>query len=129
MNVFQLVVSSLLLLLILVTATAAVRRKMAWGPALFWLSLWIAATVAILFPGLTVIVARFLGIDRGADLVFYFGILAMFAGFFLTYVKLRQTEKHLTVLVRRMAIYEASLPTAPDVGDAAPATEDHGDQD
>lgn len=109
MNAFQLLGSSLLLLLSLVTAVAAFRRRMALGPALFWLTLWIAATVAILVPRITAVVARFLGIERGADLVFYCAILAMFAGFFLTYVTLRRIEKNITVLVRQMAIYQARL--------------------
>ncbi len=107
MNVFQLLGSSLLLLAILVTAVAAFRRRIAWGPALFWLALWLAATAAILAPELTVVVARFLGIDRGADLVFYCAILAMLGGFFLTYLKLRRIEKDITVLVRQMAILDA----------------------
>ncbi len=107
MNVFQFLGATLLLVLCLVTATAAFRRRMAWGPALFWLALWIAATIAILFPQITVVVARFLGIDRGADLVFYCAILAMFAGFFLAYVRLRKIDKNLTSLVRQMAILDA----------------------
>ncbi len=108
MNVFQLVGATLLLLVSLATTVATFRRRIAWGPAIFWLTLWIAATIAILFPEVTVVVARFLGIDRGADLVFYCGILAMFAGFFLTYVRLRRIDKSITVLARQMAIYEAS---------------------
>ncbi len=113
MTVFQLAGTTLLLLLSLVTATAAFRRRMAWGPALFWLALWIGAAVAILFPQITVVVAHFLGIGRGADLVVYGGFLAMFAGFFLTYVKLRRIDKNITVLVRRMAIYEAQQESEP----------------
>lgn len=107
MNVFQLLGATVLALLGLVTATAAFRRRMAWGPALFWLALWVAATAAILEPRITVVVARFLGIDRGADLVFYCGILAMFAGFFLVYVRLRRIDKNITHVVRQMAILEA----------------------
>ncbi len=118
MNVFQFLGPAVLLLLSLMTAVAAFRRRIAWGPALFWLALWLAATGAILYPELTAVVARFLGIDRGADLVFYCGILAMFAGFFLTYVKLRRIDKNLTVLVRRMAIHEASQQLRIDRGES-----------
>ncbi len=119
MNVFQILGTTLLLALIVVTAVAASRRRIAWGPALFWLGLWMAAIVAIQVPGVTTAAAELLGIDRGADLVFYCGILMMFAGFFLTYVKLRRIDKNLTVLVRRMAIYEASQdPATGERGDA-----------
>ena len=107
MNVFQILGATLLVALSLVTAVAAFRRRLAWGPAVFWIGLWSAATAAILDPELTVGVARFLGIDRGADLVFYCGILAMLAGFFLTYVRLRRIDRHVTVLVRQLAILEA----------------------
>ena len=107
MNVFQLLGATLLALLSLLTAVAAFRRRLAWGPALFWIALWGAAIAAILDPQLTVVVARFLGIDRGADLVFYLGILGMMAGFFLTYVKLRRIDQNVTVVVRQLAILEA----------------------
>lgn len=109
MTVFQLLGATLLALLTLVTAVAAFRRRLAWGPALFWIALWSAAVAAILDPQLTVVAARFLGIDRGADLVFYIGILTMMAGFFLTYVRLRRANRNVTVLTRRLAILEARL--------------------
>ena len=107
MNIFQILGVSLLVALIAVTAAAALRRRMAWGPALFWIALWVAGGIAIADPQITVVVARFLGIDRGADLVFYCGILAMFAGFFFTYVMLRRIDGNITRLVRQIAILEA----------------------
>lgn len=123
MNVFQILGSLLLLALVVVTLAAALRRRMAWGPALFWLVLWLAAGAAILDPEITAVFARMLGISRGADLVFYCGILAMFAGFFVVYMKLRRVDKHLTVLVRQLAILEARQ-QGDEPGDRAPRTED-----
>ncbi len=107
MNVFQILGATLLVLFSLVTAVAAFRRRLAWGPALFWIALWSAATAALIAPQLTVVAARLLGIERGADLVFYCGILALLAGFFLIYLRLRRIDQNVTVLVRQLAILEA----------------------
>ena len=48
--------------------------------------------------------AQPLGIARGADLVFYCAILAMFIGFFMVYVRLRRLETTLTKLTRHLAL-------------------------
>jgi hypothetical protein len=72
-----------------------------------WLLLWVTAGVAIARPELTVTVARALGIARGADLVFYFAILAMFIGFFAVYTKFRRVENDITTLVRQLTLREA----------------------
>jgi small membrane protein len=48
-----------------------------------------------------------LGIGRGADLVFYCGILAMLVGFLLFYIRYRRVEEEITLLVRHIALLEA----------------------
>ena len=75
-----------------------------------WILLWAAAAIAIARPRLTVLAARALGIDRGADLIFYLAILATLIGFFLIYVRLRRVEENLTHLVRHLAIQEHETP-------------------
>jgi len=110
----------------LLVVLAIVRKRLRPLPGLGWLLLWVAAGIAIARPELTVVVAQSLGIQRGADLIFYLAILGMFCGFFLIYVRLRRLDEGMTAVVRRLAIAEArpSEATPPasggaDEGDAA----------
>ena len=88
--------------------------------AAMWIVLWLLAATAIARPELTVVVARALGIDRGADLVFYFGVLAALGGFFVVFGRLWRIEQSLTEIVRRLAIWEAETGRAVERG---PGTE------
>jgi small membrane protein len=65
---------------------------------------WSTAAVAIALPDLTSLVANTLGINRGADLVFYLAILGGVSVCFFFYQRSRQLEDLLTELIRREAI-------------------------
>ena len=80
-----------------------------------WLAVWSAAALAIAWPDLTQRVARSLGIQRGADLVFYCAVLAMLGGFFVVSLRLRQLSRETTLLVRHLALRDAATaPEGPD---------------
>lgn len=70
-------------------------------------AIWLAAAVAILWPGTTSKIAELLGIGRGADLVFYCAVLAMMLGFWMIYIRLRRVRRDITLLVRHLATREA----------------------
>jgi hypothetical protein len=72
--------------------------------------------VALVRPEWTAAAARFLGIARGADLVFYCSILSAMVGFLLTYLRLRRLESEITRLVRELALARAA---AEDEDDAS----------
>lgn len=110
MIAFQVLGILLLAALVAFTVATAARRHLSWTAATGWSLLWIAAAVAIALPGSTMIAADLLGIDRGADLVFYCAILAMSTGFFLAFVRFRRLEHELTRVVRHLAIREAVEP-------------------
>lgn len=107
MNAFQILGISLSTGFALLVALAVLRRRLRPLPGTGWLALWTSAGVAIAKPELTVVVAQALGIQRGADLIFYLAILGMFVGFFLIYLRLRRLDEGLTTVVRRLAIAEA----------------------
>ncbi|HUO87278.1 MAG TPA: DUF2304 domain-containing protein [Thermoanaerobaculia bacterium] len=94
------------------------RRRISPASAFAWVVLWSAAGLAIAFPESTAVVARFLGIQRGADLVFYCGILGTMTGFFLVYSRLRRLEREITLLTRRLALREAGAHPPPADGEA-----------
>ncbi len=104
MTNFQIAAFVLLGIAIIATLTLAARHRISGRTGFAWSSLWIAAIVAIAFPNLTVIVAHALGIARGADLVFYLAILAMFVGFFAVFVRMRRFETEITRIVRELAL-------------------------
>ena len=99
---------ALIVAAVVLTATlaAAVAHAIDWRTAFAWSLLWIAAAVAIIRPSITSTIAHFLGIGRGADLVFYCAILGMLAGFFAVYIRLKRLEGDITRLVRAIAIRE-----------------------
>ena len=119
MNGFQIVSVSIAALFCAIVVVGLARRRVALGSALFWLTVWVAAAVAILNPEWTRVVAEALGIARGADLVFYCAILAMFIGFFLVYAKLRRIDQTMTRIVRAVAIDDAERRDQPAAGTAA----------
>lgn len=116
MNAFQILGVGFSLLVVLLVAAALLRRRVARGPGVFWLLVWCAAAGAIAFPQATALAAAALGISRGADLVFYCAILAMMAGFFLVYARLRRLEASVTELTRYLAIRDAREPSQPAGG-------------
>jgi len=70
---------------------------------------WSAAAIAIALPDLTSLVAKTVGINRGADLVFYLAILGGLSVCFYFYQRSRQLENLITELVRREAVRNAQF--------------------
>lgn len=72
--------------------------------------LFFTSIVMILAPDLTVLVANFLGVGRGTDLVLY---LALVTGMFVAlglYAKTARLEGQITELVRSLAILNVKKP-------------------
>lgn len=67
----------------------------------------IAAGVFIIFPDLTLTIARFLGVGRGSDLVFYVSILAFWFVLLKLYSRQRRLEQQLTKILRNQSIESA----------------------
>jgi small membrane protein len=111
MTTFQIAAFVFLALALTSTIALRVRRRTSLRVAFAWSLLWIGAGVAIARPEITVRLANFLGIARGADLVFYIAILGMLVGFFAVYVKLRRFESEMTRIVRELAL---RTPKEPD---------------
>jgi hypothetical protein len=107
---FQTIGLTVAAILVAATITAAVTRAINRRAAFAWIAVWVAAAVAIARPALTMTVAHFLGIGRGADLVFYCAILFMLVAFFYVYVRFKRLEREITTIVRHLAIRDAETP-------------------
>jgi hypothetical protein len=113
MTPFQLVALPLIGFMIAVTTWNLVRLRWRAGVAALWLVLWLAAAVAVAVPQTTTAVAHLLGIQRGADFVFYCSVLGSAVGFFLVYVRLRLLNRQITLLVRELALRTAAEASGP----------------
>ena len=81
-------------------------RSALWNRLLL-LAFLLSGLTAILFPQYTQVLAEYLGVGRGTDLVMYFFfIAAVFIGV-LFYAKLARVERHQTEIVRAIAIASA----------------------
>jgi len=80
------------------------RKEISLLPALGWLGLWLAVAVAVLIPQTTEILARFLGVGRGVDVVLYLSVVFLFYLQFRTLLRLERTEQNITKIVRSAAL-------------------------
>jgi len=71
---------------------------------LFWVLLFVLATVGVFNPKLTTEVAKFLGIGRGSDVVIYFSIIFLFYLIFRTNVLIENLHHEITKIIREIAI-------------------------
>jgi small membrane protein len=69
-----------------------------------------AAILFISFPDYTNVIAKKLGVSRGADLLFYICILFFLFIIIKLFARIRRLEKKLTELVRQQAKDNAQLP-------------------
>ena len=67
----------------------------------------VTGVVFVMFNEVTDVIAHFLGISRGADMIFYLGILFLFFLILKLYSRLRKVEQKFTELVRNKSIEEA----------------------
>ena len=110
MKLFQILSHLGLIVLLVVLFANRSRKGLSSGVLALWATLFIVGIITILFPQITKTAANILGIGRGADLVFYLGIIAMGAGFFATYLRMCKLERNITELTRHLAIQGAETP-------------------
>jgi hypothetical protein len=110
MNWIQaLLILSIVALLVYLLRSRTSARTKAWvkvGGVLFV----IAAIYAILRPDDTTVVANWLGVDRGADLIGYVLIIAFVFTTLSTYMRFKDLELRYARLARAVALQGARVP-------------------
>jgi hypothetical protein len=101
MNFFQVIFVPLSALIALIVFVRTLRRRMPGRNGLFWTFVWAGAAVFIAFPSFTALVAKRLGIGRGADLIFYLATLAGLGGALYFYGRYRALEALVSGVIRR----------------------------
>ena len=107
MNAFQMIFVPLCAALAVLVVLRGLRERSAVRQTLFWSVIWTAAAVAIGFPDSVSVAAKWLGIGRGADLVFYAAVLTGVAACLYFYQRCRRLE---------YAVYRTRAPRGDSAG-------------
>jgi len=118
MTVFQIIGLAVAVLFVGLNLRRLVRRPESRMSALAWISIGLLGAYAIHDPDSTTRFAGLMGVRRGADLLLYVGTLCGIAAFFYVCLRLRQIDRGITAVVRRMAIQHAVIPD-PEGAEAA----------
>jgi len=110
MKYFQILSLAIISILILFTLAGIYKQESRNRYGFYWLLVWTTAAIALSNPNGTTYIANALGIDRGADFIFYCAVLGGMVGFFILYSRLRQLNRELTLLVRELALRDARQP-------------------
>jgi hypothetical protein len=78
---------------------------------LFFSLLALGAFLFILSPDTSTLIAKKLGVQRGADMVFYLSILAFWYLIMKLYARIKNMEQMLTILLREDALKTATHPS------------------
>lgn len=114
MNLFQLLTIPITAALLIRSIYFLFSRRQSIYIHLLGAFIWLAATVAILRPELTIRVAGFLGIGRGADLVLYFLVIAYLISIFYIYQRFQKMESKISELVRYITLQNVHEPQTRD---------------
>lgn len=71
---------------------------------IIWVIFWFLVSVAALVPKKTDVVAQWLGVGRGVDLLIYISIVVLFFIVFKIIVKLEKIDRDITQIVRTTAL-------------------------
>lgn len=108
MNTFQIVFISFCA----VQAALSLRRYLRTRhiTALAFLGAWLAAIALIANPGVSTTIAHTFGIGRGVDFITYFLLIVFLWGHYQHYLRYKRVEHEVTLLVRELAMAQASRP-------------------
>jgi small membrane protein len=84
------------------------RNKMPFHIVTVFLLL-VSGAVAVITPQTTDHVAQFVGVERGADLIVYLSIVAIFFVLIHYYTKFTELQRNVTHLAREIAILRADI--------------------
>ncbi len=82
------------------------KQKVSLHWFFLWNGLWLAVIGIALWPRSADVIAKLVGVERGADLAVYLAVVILAYLVFRLFVRQEQTEKEITKLVRKIAIEE-----------------------
>lgn len=73
---------------------------------IFWAAIFIGAIFGIIQPEITSQIAKLVGIGRGADVILYFSIVALFYLLFRLYVYVENLRHEISDIISQLALKE-----------------------
>jgi hypothetical protein len=104
MSLFQGIGLCTLSLLALASLRSYRAGRMRIPGLLLWWTISILGSLALMFPNRTTVIAQFIGVERGTDLLLYSAILAGIVLAFLGYLRFRILDRQITQMVRHHAL-------------------------
>lgn len=71
---------------------------------LIWFVFWLIVIAVALFPEATDIIANYVGVEKGADLIAYIAIVVLSYSMYRVLVRLERIRQEMTDLTRKIAI-------------------------
>ncbi len=107
MNLIQILILIFIAYVIYRLAIKLKKREFSIQVFLLWLIFWIAVGVIVVLPQTTQLVADWLGVGRGVDVVIYISILVLFYIVFRIFARIEKIERDITYLVKDISIDKA----------------------
>lgn len=111
MNLIQII----LVIFFLYASGRVVKRyqtnELPFGITAAWIIFWLVACVVVLVPNSTASVAKLVGIGRGADVVVYVSVAALFFLFFRLMVRVEKLNRDITRVTRELALQQENKKT------------------
>lgn len=70
----------------------------------FWTFIWVSLLSVVFFPEYTTILAKYLGIGRGIDVIVYLSVAILYYMLFRLYIKFEEREQEMTKVIREIAL-------------------------
>ena len=90
------------------------KRELSIQLFLLWLVFWIIVGLIIVLPQTTQILADWLGVGRGVDVVIYTSIVVLFYIVFRIYSRIEKIERDITYLIKDISIENAKVSQKPE---------------
>lgn len=103
--------------LVTVATVYVTRARSPWRDRFVVFLLAAGLVVAVLFPHLTSVIARHLGVGRGVDLAFYVGFLLLFFVVAMQRARIREQDRTISQIVREIALLRAERGRSDASGD------------
>ncbi len=89
------------------------ERKLSSFSFIFWTFVWLAGISSIIYPDMTTKFASLIGVGRGVDAVLYASIVVIFYLIFRIYIKIEDTQREITEVVRKIALKKVRIKKSP----------------
>lgn len=99
----QVILIIIIVLIVVRSYFQAKHNKISWQEFSLWLVIWLVAALIVIYPRLTSVLADFVGVGRGADLVIYISVVMLFYLIFRLLMRIENMEKDITKLVRELS--------------------------